>query len=134
MAMKIRIGLYISPKKPKRKGDELADRGGDFGGAHIAELARQRGAQHAAAVHRKGRDQVEQRQEQIDHRQPVDQRNLHIVDGDRGARLQMRAGQQQQGVMATFTSGPAMAMRNSSHGSSGMRSSCATPPIGSSVT
>ena len=37
-------------------------------------------------------------------------------------------------AMATFTSGPAMAMKNSSYGSSGMRSRRATPPIGSSVT
>jgi hypothetical protein len=37
-------------------------------------------------------------------------------------------------AIATFTSGPAMATRNSSDGSSGMRSSRATPPIGSSVT
>ena len=36
--------------------------------------------------------------------------------------------------MTTFTSGPAMAMRNSSIGFSGMRSSRATPPIGSSTT
>src|SRR5262245_66030793 len=37
-------------------------------------------------------------------------------------------------AMTTFTAGPAIAMGNSSHGSSGMRSSCATPPIGSNVT
>ena len=37
-------------------------------------------------------------------------------------------------AMITFTSGPAMAMRNSWRGSSGMRSSWATPPIGNSVT
>ena len=37
-------------------------------------------------------------------------------------------------AIATLTSGPAMATRNSSYGSSGMRSSRATPPIGSSVT
>src|SRR6516164_3201489 len=37
-------------------------------------------------------------------------------------------------AIATFTSGPAIATRNSSYGSSGMRSRRATPPIGSSVT
>ena len=37
-------------------------------------------------------------------------------------------------AMTTLTSGPAIAIRNSSHGFSGMRSSRATPPIGSSVT
>jgi hypothetical protein len=37
-------------------------------------------------------------------------------------------------AMTMFTAGPAIAMRNSSHGSSGMRSSCATAPIGSNVT
>ena len=37
-------------------------------------------------------------------------------------------------AIATFTSGPAMAIRNSSLGFSGMRSSLATPPIGSRIT
>src|SRR5712671_5274292 len=37
-------------------------------------------------------------------------------------------------AIATLTSGPAIATRNSSLGFSGMRSSRATPPIGSSVT
>jgi hypothetical protein len=37
-------------------------------------------------------------------------------------------------AITTLTSGPAIATRNSSLGFSGMRSSCATPPIGSSVT
>ena len=37
-------------------------------------------------------------------------------------------------MITMLTIGPAMAMRNSSHGSSGMRSSWATPPIGSKVT
>src|SRR5262245_24513482 len=37
-------------------------------------------------------------------------------------------------AITTFTSGPAMAIRNSCHGSSGMRSSRATPPIGNSTT
>src|SRR4051794_21915795 len=36
--------------------------------------------------------------------------------------------------MATFINGPAIAIRNSWYGSSGMRSSRATPPIGKSVT
>ena len=37
-------------------------------------------------------------------------------------------------AITTFTSGPAMAMTNSSRGSSEIRSSRASPPIGSSVT
>ena len=36
--------------------------------------------------------------------------------------------------ITTLTSGPAIAMRNSSSGFSGMRSSRATPPIGSRMT
>lgn len=36
-------------------------------------------------------------------------------------------------AIATLTRGPAMAITNSWPGSSGMRSSLATPPIGSSV-
>ncbi|MNY72669.1 hypothetical protein D3C86_2112780 [compost metagenome] len=36
-------------------------------------------------------------------------------------------------AIATFTSGPAIAIANSCPGSSGMRSSLATPPIGRSV-
>ena len=79
--------IVHQPDEAEREGDELPDRGGNFGRAHVAEAARQHGAQHAAAVHREGRDQVEQRQEQVDGRQPVDQRNLRVVDRRRGAGL-----------------------------------------------
>ena len=116
--------------------DHLADRGRDLGRAHIAEPAREQRAQHAAAVHREGRDQVEQHQEHVHRREPVDHRDRGVVHRRRGAagRATRRTTTTSTTAITTLTSGPAIAIRNSSLGFSGMRSSCATPPIGSSVT
>jgi len=50
-------------KEAQAERHPLPDRGGDFGGAHMAHAARQRAPQHAPAVHGKGRDGVEQHQE-----------------------------------------------------------------------
>ena len=62
-------------KKAECKGDDLADRCGDLGRADKAEAARQQGAQHAPAIHRKRRDHVEHGQEQVDGGQTIDQRD-----------------------------------------------------------
>src|SRR5262249_31388864 len=47
-------------EKAEHEGYALSDHGRNLGGAHVAEAGRQQCAQHAAAVHRKGRDQIEQ--------------------------------------------------------------------------
>ncbi len=70
--MKISSGLPNRPKKAEQERHPLADRSRDFGGSHVAEPARQQRAQHSPAVHRKGGDQVEHREEQVDDGKPVD--------------------------------------------------------------
>ena len=123
------------PDEAEREGEALADGGGDLGGARIAHARGEQRAQHAAAVHRERRDQVEQHEEDVDHRQPVDHRDLGAVDRGQAPRSSLAPkNTTSTSAITTFTSGPAMAMTNSSRGSSEMRSSRASPPIGSSVT
>ena len=63
----------------ERERDDLPDRGGDFGRAHVTEPDRQQRAQHAAAIHRKRRDHVEQHEEQVHRGEPVDHAHGALV-------------------------------------------------------
>ena len=55
----------MRPRSAEADGERLADAGGDPGGAHPVEPHRQRRAQHAAAVHREGGQEVEEREHQV---------------------------------------------------------------------
>ncbi len=59
------------PQIAEQKGHDLPGRGRDPRRLHPVHHQAQRGAEHPPAIHGKGRDQVEQGQEQVDQRQPA---------------------------------------------------------------
>ena len=133
--MKISSGLQNSPMKPSTNAKPCPIEAAISVARRRPSFGRQQRAQHAPAVHREGRNHVEQGEKQVDRRQPVDRADLRALHRGEVAPISCwRPRTRPAQAMTTLTSGPAIAIRNSSRGFSGMRSSRATPPIGSSVT
>jgi hypothetical protein len=82
--------------KPSTKAVKLADRSSSFGRAHKPHPACESRAQHAAAVHREGRNEVEERQKEVQRGKPIYHCHLHVVDTDRGACAQVCMGKNNQ--------------------------------------
>ncbi len=70
-AMKTRNGSVQQSDKTKQKGNELAHPRRHQRGASVFQTRGQQGAQHAAAIHGKSRNQVKRQQPEVHHHQIV---------------------------------------------------------------
>ena len=67
-------------EEPEADGEGLADPGGDVGRPLGPHPHRQEGVQNAAAIHRKGGDQIEEREKEVGRRKPPGERQADVVD------------------------------------------------------
>ena len=67
-------------EKPEAEGEGLADPCRDLGRPRAADPHRQQRMQHSPAVHRKGRDQIEDGEKDVGDRETPDEREVRIVD------------------------------------------------------
>ncbi len=79
-------------EKPEEHRQPLPDRGCDARGARIAHPDRQQGPQHAAAIHGKRRDQVEDEEHHVGGGDPAGQGRLRLLE--LGHLRQVEAGSQ----------------------------------------
>ena len=134
-AIRIRNGLPISPSSPSPTASAWPTRGGDARRAHPVHAQRQQRAQHPAAVHREGRQQVEEREHQVGGEQRRQQAAARRVE--REERAGPAAGRAAPGRARRRSPGSPPARRappgSPAAGRVGIDSSSASPPIGSRV-
>jgi len=134
MAMKISSGIAEQAEEAEQEGEALADRSGDAGGARPAELHRQQRPQHAAAVHRKGRDEIENGEKQVGVGEAGEERHAAVVEPRQIGGIERADQQQQDDGDDEIDRRPGDGDGEFLRRLSGSACRLATPPIGSSVT
>src|SRR5213082_1116764 len=119
------------PDEPEDECKSLTDACRHLRRARITQSRCKERAQDAPAIHWKRRQQIEEKQQDVDGQQLCNETAPLTLDGLRNACDPPATNK--PSAITTFTIGPARAITNSCTGFSGMRSNRATPPIGSKV-